>query len=431
MTYQGDSGPLHNLYDFLVGKNRKTGQIQNTHLAESWEVDSTATVWTFHLKEDVPFYMNGKASDVMLAPIDIRWTWLLQAAIASDRSSNSGTWRPWLASGDGSDIVIDGNTVTFNLDIVQPDANVYLSEDWTFGIISKEYWDSVGGEDGYIEHPIGTGAFSFVEYVNNVHFLLEKNVDHYRYEPWFDELQFLWTTEPATMWAQMVTGEAHIGDLPSHLHDEMKSNGMSIARSTIPGDFLWGAIPWYLPEDINGMPTPYYDGPVPTRNVKVREALNIAIDREEINDRFFDGDAIPGAVPHMAEWWGFFQDRWAPVPGPDGNTGAAGGWPYPYDPARAKELLAEAGYPDGFELNFFVSTTFGGLPQVSFAAVAITSMWEEIGIEVNLEITEDSPVPGLLADRVMSGAIFLASSPPQSPSVAMGRAVAICRQSLL
>ena len=57
----------------------------------------------------------------------------------------------------------------------------------------------MGGEDGYIDHPIGMGAWSFVEYVDNEHFLLEKNVGHYRQEPEFDELQFIWNKEAATI----------------------------------------------------------------------------------------------------------------------------------------------------------------------------------------------------------------------------------------
>ena len=114
---------------------------------------------------------------------------------------------------------------------------------------------------------------------------------------------------------------------------------------------------------------------MPTRDVRVREALNLAIDREWINNSYYEGDAIPSAVSHMAEWWHFFQDRWAPIPGPDGKIGAAGGWPYPYDPERARELLVEAGYPDGFELDFFAPTNLGGWPEISEVGEVMAIMW--------------------------------------------------------
>ena len=420
MTFQSSSGPLHNLYDYMIGKNRKTAAVENTHIAESWSVDAGAKTWIFELKEGIPYYINGAASDYIFDPEDIRWTWLLQAAVESERANNAGTWRPWLASEDGSDIVIDGNTVTFNLDLVHPDANVYLSEDWTFGLLNKEYWHDVGGEDGYIDHPIGMGAWSFVEYIDNEHFLLEKNVGHYRKEPEFDELQFLWNKEPATILAQILTDEIHIGVLPSDLHDEVESRGMEIAKSTLPSFHMWATIPFYQPVSFKGDPTPNYDETVPTRDVRVREALNIAIDRARINDSFFKGDAIPSAVSHFAEWWDFFQDRWAPLPGPDGNTGAAGGWPYPYDPERAKELLAEAGYPDGFTLEFFAPTNLGGLPEIPDVGEAIAFMWEEIGIDVQLEISEYAPVQSMYTDRSMNGKVAMIRWSLNPPSAGMG-----------
>ena len=114
MTFQSASGPLHNLYDYLVGKDRKTAEVENTHIAESWSVDAGATTWIFELKEGIPYYMNGKASDTyFFEPTDVRHTWLLQAGVRSDKSNNSSTYGPWLASEDGSDLVIEGNTLTW------------------------------------------------------------------------------------------------------------------------------------------------------------------------------------------------------------------------------------------------------------------------------------------------------------------------------
>ena len=79
MTFQSSSGPLHNLYDYMVGKNRKTAAVENTHIAESWSVDPGAKTWIFELKEGIPYYMNGEASDYIFTPEDVRHTWLLQA----------------------------------------------------------------------------------------------------------------------------------------------------------------------------------------------------------------------------------------------------------------------------------------------------------------------------------------------------------------
>ncbi len=420
MTFQSSTGPLHNLYDYLVGNNRRTGEMENTHLAESWEVSADAKTWTFELKENIPYYEHGMASDTYyFSPEDVRHTWLLQAGINTDRANNSGRWRPLVESVDG--ILIEGSTLIWKLDVIQPNLHEYLSEDWTFGIVSLEYWNDVGGEDGYIDHPIGMGAWSFVEYIDNEHFLLEKNHGHYRKEPEFYELQFLWNKEPVTNLALILTDEAHIGHLPSDLFRyEAVSRGMKIAKSTLPSYHLWGAIPWYLPEALDGTPTPNYDETVPTRKKLIRQALNLAIDRNRINNTIFKGDAIPSAVSHMAEWWDFFQDDWAPVPGPGGETGREGGWPYPYDPELARQLLVEADYPNGFTLDFFAPTDLGGTPEIPDVAEAITWMWEEIGVDVNLTVSEYPPIQAMVTDRAMNGKIYLVRWTPQLPSDGMG-----------
>ena len=419
MTFQSSSGPLHNLYDYLVGKDHKTGEVENTHIAESWFVSEDARQLTFNLRENVPYYLNGKASKTYLvSPEDVRWTWLLQAGFESGKTKNSERWRPWLNSGD--DIAIHDNYVVWNLDIILPDAGEYLSEDRTFGLISKQYWNDVGGENGYIDHPIGTGAFSFVEYIDYEHFLLERNIDHYRFEPYFDELQFLWVREPDIRDAMIRTHDIHLTQLSRYMLEGIESHGLKIAKSTLPSFFLWGAIPWYMPEDIHGDPTPSYDETVPTREVKVREALNLAIDRERINSAYFEGDAIPSAVPHMVERWDFFQDRWALYPGPGGNTGAAGGWPYPYDPQRARQLLTDAGYPDGFELDFLAPIDTGSPPIIPEVAEGMAYMWREIGIDMNLTISDHLSIEAMLTDRTMNGKVFLMQWPVLLPSDGMG-----------
>ena len=204
------------------------------------------------------------------------------------------------------------------------------------------------------------------------------------------------------------------------MFDRTEEYGLEIAKSTLPGFHLWGVIPWYLPEALDGTPTPNYNENAPTRNKLVRQALNYSIDRNYINDTFFGGDAIPSAVSHMAEWWDSFKDEWAPILGPDGKTGADGGWPYPYDPEKARELLVEAGYPDGFSLDLFASSNLRGTPEIPEVTLAITEMWNEIGINAFLTVTEHSLVQEGLMNRALNGTIFFVRWSPQLPSASMG-----------
>ena len=216
MTTQGSSGPLHNLYDYLIGKERQTGEMQNTHLAESWNVSPDARTWKFYLKDGIPYYENGMASEYYtFSPEDVLHTWLLHAGVGTERAISIDRWRTLVNSVD--DIVIEGNTLIWNLDVVHPEFGEYLSEDWTFGIISKAYWEEFGGERGYVDHPIGMGAWSFVNYIDNEHFLMEKNYRHYRKEPEFEELQFLWIEEMATRLATLLVEETHIAQLQSDI----------------------------------------------------------------------------------------------------------------------------------------------------------------------------------------------------------------------
>ena len=138
-------GALHNLYDFLIGKDRKTGQLESSHLAESWSMSPNGKFWAFTLKEDIPFYKLGKAREhILFKGEDVKHTWLLNSGMLSDNSFNSPSPSPPLRG--VSDISVEGNEVTWILEVARPDLSEYLSEDWSFGIISKQHWDAVGGE---------------------------------------------------------------------------------------------------------------------------------------------------------------------------------------------------------------------------------------------------------------------------------------------
>ena len=373
----------------------------------------------FELKEGIPYYQNGRASEYYtFSPEDVRHTWLLQAGIGTERAANIDRWRHLVKSVE--DIPVDGDILTWKLDVIQPDFSEYLSEDWTFGLISKAYWEEFGGERGYVEHPVGTGPWSFVEYVDDHHFLLEKNRDHYRKEPEFEELQFVWVMNSATVVAMLLTEEIHIGHIPSDFIPEVESRGFRVAKSTLPGYQLWCAIPWYMPEALDGTPTDNYSPASATREEGVRFALNVAIDRNLINDTFFGGDAIPSAVSNLAEWWDSFKPDWAPYPGPDDKTGLEGGWPYPYSLDMAREYLIHEGYERGFELTLYAPLDILDKTDLPSVGEAITAMWEELGIDAQLEIIEHEAILEKQAKRELEEEIFLAFSPVRPLSLSIG-----------
>ena len=102
-------------------------------------------------------------------------------------------------------------------------------------MISKDYWDSVGGEDSYAEHPIGTGPFKFVELEINQHLLVERTEDHWRKTPEFHEIQMFYTPEDATRLAMLLAQEVHLSDIPRTLIPEAEQRGFKTVVATLPG----------------------------------------------------------------------------------------------------------------------------------------------------------------------------------------------------
>src|SRR5688572_25207219 len=136
--------------------------------------------------------------------------------------------------------------------------------------------------------------------------------------------------------------------------------GYRTSASTLPSLHQSIAITYYR-EDVycvNGQPLPGTSVPCgkspgghdpndPLRNPEVRLALNYAIDRNEFNQVYYNNLGFP-ELDYFPPWRADFQDEWAPIPGPNGRAGREGGWPYPYDPAQARQMLADGGFPNGF-----------------------------------------------------------------------------------
>jgi len=174
--------------------------------------------------------------------------------------------------------------------------------------------------------------------------------------------------EQATRLAMVRTGEASIAAIGPEAIKEAEAGGMKIV--TVPGTMqavyqLWGL---YRPEAEGS----------PLNDVRVREALSLAIDRQQIIDHVMSKYArwpMPYAVfPFSAD---VDLGRWEP-------------WAkkaFRYDPARAKQLLAEAGHPAGFRMTFW-NTALPGTPFITQVGEAVAGFWEKIGIKVDMRTVE-------------------------------------------
>jgi ABC-type transport system substrate-binding protein len=349
--------------------------------------------YTWKLRQNVPFYKDGKPTTYMLSAKDAIQMMELKAGFKSQNTRGAYTF---FGTDKVDATIVNDHEFVVRLSRVNLDMAFLMTDEWATGVTSVDHWNAVGGEDGYLADPIGNGPWTLIELKNNEHSLLKRVENHYRQTPEFPEAEFVFSAEAATRLAMLLAKEVHISSIPRTIQQQAKDAGMVVAKSTLPAVHMRAMIPWYLPDNyINPTtgkpvaesapsgPTQAYDANDPLRNIKVREALNLAVNRDQINQVFFKGEGFP-LHDYFPQWRNDWKDSWAPVPSASGQTGKAGGWPYKYDPARAKQLLVEAGYPNGFETTLYAATNQPVAPEQAEIGEELKRSWEAIGIRVKL-----------------------------------------------
>ncbi len=376
-TLQSGTGPLKPMYEMLLGQDTFTGGWTDQGLAPEWSVAPGAKDWTFRLREGIPFHSTDTWTGGEFTTSDIEGS--IATLVREDARSSASIWTNLGAHKPEAFDIVDDYNFTWRLSKGEPLFESYASSGWVATMLSMDYMDAVGIE-GYQAHPIGTGPFKFIELKIDEHILYERVEEHWRKTPEFHELKFFYVKEDSTRLAMQLTDESHIADIPAVLIPEAVQRGNVVSVGTLPGFFLyiWIGGLYYDSEqtirvgDRAGETQPVapgFDPEDPFRNVLVRKALNLAVNRDLLNETFWDGDAIPqlihGFPPTNPD---FKHDDWTP---------------YPYDPDAARAALAEAGYPDGFEFDFQTSIV-SGVPEAPEVAEAVTDMWRAIGLKPNL-----------------------------------------------
>ena len=326
-------------------------------LALSWEQADDGLSWTFKLREGVKFH-NG---DEMTGE-DVRFSLMDGFTRDGSTSANIKRFRASLREVE----VVDDYTVRMHTN----GPWVTLPHDLsTFGgiegvVLPSKYIQEVGW-DGYEENPIGTGPWTFVRFETGNIIEFEANDDYWNGRPKFDRLEVLLVPEGSTRIAMLEAGEIDIADIALDKATSLESAGFTVVEYPIRATVrinLWGTYEegW----------SPYYSDPVPTASKEVRQALNLAINRQELVDALFAGRGEPAAITQGSHSIGYQELE-----------------PYPFDPDRARELLAEAGYPDGFDMSIF-SYGAGPFPSFQQVAEAAAGYWQQIGVNVDIIPTD-------------------------------------------
>ena len=348
---------LKPLLENLLNRDLKTGEL-TPMLAERWEVLDGGRTWRFFLRKGVSFH-NGQGE---VTAEDVKYTF---ATLAKEGSANtmSGEFRliksmevedPYtIAFRFEKPFVTFGNRVTHGL---------FAS---TAYIQSKKYLETAG-EEGAERHPVGTGPWRFIEHIRGDRIAYEAVDNHWRAVPRFKRLVFVKVPEPATRMAMLRAGSVDVIEIGGEYVEELKAVGMRTL--TMPNvAWVWVILGGQWPTKASYDPAVPWALPDADRARKVREALNLAVDKQAILRQVLGGlGTAAGAVNYYP------TDPWATE---------ALLKPYPYDPAKAKALLAEAGFPKGFELtmNLTAWPGRGFLPDVG---EAVATYWEKAGLRV-------------------------------------------------
>jgi len=277
------------------------------------------------------------------------------------------------------------------------DLGFFMSDEWESGVMSLQHWAAVGGEAGYKADPVGNGPWTYVKHSVNQEFLHKRVENHYRRTPEFHERHILLVQEAATRMAALLAKEVDIIPLIRNQRQTITAQGFKTELSTFPSVHQGIGMIYYRPEAYCPQggektkagqpcgPSKGYDPNDPLRKPEVRLALNHALDRNSMNTAFYQGNGFP-SVDYFPPWRSDFLDSWAPHPGPNGKTGKAGGYPYNYDVAKAKQLLAQGGFPNGFNTILNCLRSHNVIPEWPDICEKIKQDFAAIGVNAELEM---------------------------------------------
>jgi len=367
-----------------------------------WSVDDSGSVWTLKVREGVQFHKDWgelKAEDIVYT--------MLQSASPDSINTQQNRMEALFTQEGGGTRVIDDYTIEVDTVTRQADFIYKLFVPEVLATVSKKMFDEVGDEAAGPQG-VGTGSWEFVEQRSGEYWKFQAVADHWRQSPEFAELMLRQIPEEATRVANFKTdkldtflmtfdskrdldelpdirymavangGSTHIGLHPNHY----VGMGEPDFEERRPGAFNClkdNACPWVSPN-------PDLNSPEWERARKVREAMLIAVDYQEVVDTLIDGEGTPQSLwtweNRVQELNHAYRVR-------------------PFDPERAKQLLQEAGYEDGFHIE--VTASIRNIAGEEESCEAVAQYWNDIGITTKINRVPASTIIPIVQAREYVG----------------------------
>jgi peptide/nickel transport system substrate-binding protein len=335
-------------------------------LAQSWSVRPDGLTYEFVLRKGVRFH-NG---DTMTAD-DVKFSF------ERYRGASAALLKDKVAAVE----VVDPHRVRFRLKQRWPDFMTFYGTPATGAawIVPRKYVEQIGDE-GFKKAPVGAGPYRFISFKPGVELVLEAHEQFWRKAPTIKTLVFRVIPDDATRLAALKRGEVDVAyGLTGPLAEEVRrAAGFALKAAEIPVT-LWLLF------------TEQWDPKSPWHDRRVRQAASLAIDRQAINQANYLGlgKLSFNFVPQGLEYF------WKPPVSP-------------HDPRRARQLLAEAGYPNGFDAGELTSEPLAG----SGIGEPVVNDLGAIGIRVKLRLLERAAFLKQFADKSLRHVVLAGSGSP-------------------
>ncbi|MEM8729556.1 MAG: ABC transporter substrate-binding protein [Pseudomonadota bacterium] len=384
VTAVNDFRILMNVYDGLV--RYKDGTLETEPaLATDWTISDDGLVYTFTLRDGVTFH-DGSAFDA--DAVKFNFDRMLDE---SHPYHDTGPFPlSFFFSAIESVDVVDPMTVQFTLNA--PYAPFLSNLAYPTGLIVSPAAVMEHGAD-FGRNPSGTGAFTFGEWRSNEAVVIEANPNYWDGAPELQAVVFRPITDANTRTAEMLAGGIDLMvEVPPVALSQFQGDPYTVHEQA--GPHVWFLI-------LNAKEGQFAD-------VRLRQAANYAINKEAIVDNVLEGTAEVAAGPTPPAFaWAYNESL----------------EPYPYDPEKAKALIAEAG-AEGAELTFYVTEGGSGMLDPVAMGTAMQADLEAVGFDVTIETYEWNTFlgnvnPGLEGKADMAQMAWMTNDPDTLPFLAL------------